>query len=132
MDLSLDDRAVTRSCPKFHFEIDVDVDVDVDTFDVDTFDVDTFDVDSFSVSMALLLYTGGDDTIPTVDVDHHLDSMRVTSCLFRLEECGRLVVMKSKLSCLASCRRRSESSDRWGKLRPPMNVFSAILKVANW
>jgi len=65
----LDDRAVTRSCPKFHFEIDVDVDVDVDTFDVDTFDVDTFDVDSFSVSMALLLYTGGDDTIPTMDVD---------------------------------------------------------------
>ena len=64
MDLSLDDRAVTRSCPKFHFEIDVDVDVDVDTFDVDT-----FDVDSFSVSMALLLYTGGDDTIPTMDVD---------------------------------------------------------------
>lgn len=94
MDLSLDDRAVTRSCPKFHFDVDV---------------VDSVSV---SVSISLLLYTGGDDTIPTMDVDHHLDSMRVTSCLFRLEECGRLVVMKSKLSCLASCRRRSESSDR--------------------
>ena len=50
--------------------------------------------------------------MPTMDVDHHLDSMSVTSCLWRLDECGRLVVMKSYPSLRASCSSRSASSEK--------------------
>ena len=62
-------------------------------------------------------------TDPTMDVDHHLDWMSVTSLLFKAEECGRLVVMKSKSSLRASCRISSASSGNPPRRKVIINCY---------
>lgn len=57
-------------------------------------------------AFALVLYNGGDVTMPTIDVLQCFDSINVTSVLFSSDDYGRFVVMKSYPSERASSKKR--------------------------